>query len=58
METNIAYVAYCLAVPALAVAIYVAYLLREVKDRLPKVTKPKVTKTRTTTKPKEKGHWD
>lgn len=53
-----AFVAYCLAVISLAVSIYVAYLLSEVKDRLPKVTKPKVTKTRTTTKPKEKGHWD
>jgi hypothetical protein len=58
METNMAFVAYCLAVISLAVSIYVAYLLSEVKDRLPKVTKPKVTKTRTTTKPKEKGHWD
>jgi hypothetical protein len=34
METQLALVAYILAVVALAISIYVAYLLSELKDRL------------------------
>jgi len=58
METQLAFVAYVIAVISLGVSLYAAYLFTEVKDRLPKITKPKTTTTRTTTKPKEKGHWD
>lgn len=58
METNLAFVAYVLAVISLAISIYVAYLLSEMKDRLPKVTKPKQQVRKTTPIPKTKGHWD
>ena len=58
METQLALVAYILAVISLAVSIYVAYLLSEIKHRL---NQPKLQQhiQRSSTKAqKEKGHWD
>jgi len=43
METQLAFVAYVIAVISLGVSLYAAYLFTEVKDRLPKITKPKPT---------------
>jgi len=57
METQLALVAYILAVLSLALSIYVAYLLSELKDRLnlPKHKKPQQLPSRNKNL---KGHWD
>ena len=58
METQLSLVAYILAVVSLAISIYVAYLLSEIKDRL-HTPKNKQTIQRSPTKvQKLKGHWD
>jgi len=58
METQLAFVAYIIAVISLAVSLYVAYLFSEVKDRLPKNKKPQQRPKITTPTKREKGHWD
>lgn len=59
METQLAFVAYIIAVISLAVSLYVAYLFTEVKDRLPKIKKPQQQRPRAPTQIKrDKGHWD
>ncbi len=57
METQLALVAYILAVLSLALSIYVAYLLSELKDRLnlPKHKNPQQLPSRNKNL---KGHWD
>lgn len=57
METQLALVAYILAVVSLAVSIYVAYLLSEIKDRL-NTPKNKHIQRQPTKVQKLKGHWD
>ena len=57
METQLALVAYILAVTSLAVSIYVAYLLSELKDRLNQ-RKDNHIQRQLTKVQKEKGHWD
>jgi len=52
---DIVFVAYFLAVLSLAVSLYVAYLLSELKDRLPKPTVKKQSSQKTN---RPKGHWD
>ena len=56
METQLALVAYVMAVVALAISIYVAYLLSELKDRLPK-DRHHIQRQPTKIQ-KLKGHWD
>ena len=59
METQLAFVAYIIAVISLAVSLYVAYLFTELKDRLPKNKKPQQHRPRPPTQIKrDKGHWD
>lgn len=59
METQLAFVAYIIAVISLAVSLYVAYLFSELKDRLPKIKKPQQHRPRPSTQIKrDKGHWD
>lgn len=55
METHLAFVAYVIALISLAVSVYVAYLLSEVKDSLRKFKKPQ---QRPPTKVARKGHWN
>jgi hypothetical protein len=57
METQLAFVAYIIAVISLAVSLYVAYLFIEIKDRLPKIKKPQQQRPSTQIK-RDKGHWD
>jgi len=52
---DIAFVAYFISIIALAVSLYVAYLLSELKDRLPK---PTIKKQLTQKTNRPKGHWD
>ena len=54
---NIGFVAYFIAVLSLAVSLYVAYLVSEIKDRLPKPT-IKRQSSQQTKRPSKKGHWD
>jgi hypothetical protein len=61
METQLAFVAYIIAVISLAVSLYVVYLLSELKDRLnlPKNKKPPQQQRRPSTQiNRAKGHWD
>jgi hypothetical protein len=55
METQLALVAYILAVISLAVSVYVAYLLSELKDR---INTQKHIQRQSTKVQKLKGHWD
>ena len=57
METQLAFVAYIIAVISLAVSLYVAYLFSEVKDRLPKTKKQPPQRPPIQIK-RDKGHWD
>ena len=52
---DIGFVAYFIAVLALAVSLYVAYLVSELKDRLPK---PMVKRQPSQQTKRLKGHWD
>jgi hypothetical protein len=54
---EMAFVAYFLAVISLAVSLYVAYSISELKDKLklPKEKKQPLSKTKTQ---RLKGHWD
>ncbi len=56
MDTQLAFVAYIIAVISLAVSLYVAYLFTELKDRLPKNKKPQQRPPIQTKR--LKGHWD
>jgi hypothetical protein len=58
METQLALVAYILAVVALAISIYVAYLLSELKDRLHQPKNRHHIQRQPTKAQKLKGHWD
>lgn len=58
METQLAFVAYILAVISLAVSLYVAYLFSEIKDRLPQIKKPQQKPRPPTQTKRGKGHWD
>jgi hypothetical protein len=58
METQLAFVAYIIAVISLAISIYVAYLFTELKDRLTQSKKPQQRPRITTPTKREKGHWD
>jgi 5'(3')-deoxyribonucleotidase len=57
METQLALVAYVLAVISLAVSVYVAYLLSELKDRI-NTRKDNHIQRQPTKAQKLKGHWD
>ena len=57
METQLALVAYILAVVSLAISIYVAYLLSELKDRITP-RKDNHIQRQPTKVQKLKGHWD
>jgi hypothetical protein len=57
METQLALVAYVLAVISLAVSVYVAYLLSELKDRI-NTRKDNHIQRQPTKVQKLKGHWD
>jgi len=57
METQLALVAYILAVISLAVSVYVAYLLSELKDRI-NTRKDNHIQRQPTQAQKLKGHWD
>jgi len=57
METQLALVAYVLAVISLAVSVYVAYLLSELKDRI-NTRKDNHIQRQPTQAQKLKGHWD
>ena len=59
METQLAFAAYVIAVISLGISLYAAYLFTELKDKLPKTTKPQQRpRSSTTQKKQEKGHWD
>ena len=57
METQLALVAYILAVISLAVSVYVAYLLSELKDRINTRNDNHIQRQSTKVQ-KLKGHWD
>jgi hypothetical protein len=54
---DIGFVAYFIEVLSLAVSLYVAYLVIELKNRLPKPT-IKRQSSQQTKQPLKKGHWD
>ena len=58
METNLAFIAYIIAVVSLGVSLYAVYLISELKDRLnlPQVKKHKPKPPIKVQRPK--GHWD